>query len=118
MTTVARAWYTASLAALLLNSSCYAYHITGNRVSPSTEARSETQVAYFWGLMQPNDIVPANCPEKVALADVTVHTNLGYVLLGTVTLGIVLAQQIEWRCAKPDSGPHDVLRAEPRGGRG
>lgn len=96
------------------SSGCYAYHITGNRVPPATEARSRTQVAYAWGLLQPNDITPENCPKNVPLADVTAHTNLGYVLLGTVTLGIVMVHELEWRCAKLP-GEVDVLSvAAPR----
>jgi hypothetical protein len=57
-----------ALVASLASSGCYAYHITGNRVPPATEARSQTQVAYLWGIMQPNDIVPPNCPTNVPLS--------------------------------------------------
>jgi hypothetical protein len=107
----------ASLALGLLlslgSSGCYAYHITANRVPPATEARSRTQVAYAWGLVQPNDITPDNCPKNVPLADVTAHTNLGYVLVGTLTLGIVMIHELEWRCAKLP-GEVDVLSAEAR----
>jgi hypothetical protein len=110
-------FFAAALPAVLSSSGCYAYHITANRVPPATEARSQTQVAYAWGLVQPNDIVPPNCPENVPLADVTAHTNLGYVLLGAVTLGIVVVHELEWRCAKTP-GEVDVLRARPRAGRG
>lgn len=109
--------FAAAMAAALSSSGCYAYHITANRVPPSTEARSQTQVALAWGLVQPNDIVPPNCPENVALADVTAHTNLGYVLLGAVTLGIVVIHELEWRCAKTP-GEVDVLQAPPRAERG
>jgi len=94
---------------VFLNSGCYAYHITANRVPPSTEARSQTQVAYAWGLAQPNDIIPPNCPKNVPLADVTAHTNLGYVLVATVTLGIVVIHELEWRCAKIPSVVDMVL---------
>jgi hypothetical protein len=95
----------AVLLAVLSSSGCYHYHIGGSRVTPATEARSQTMVAYFWGLLQPDDITPDNCPVKVPLAEVTAHTNLGNILIGTVTLGIVSIQRIEWRCAKfPPSG--------------
>jgi hypothetical protein len=105
--------------ALPLCTGCYHYHITADRVPPSTEMRSQTQVAYVWGLLQPNDIVPPNCPQKVPLADVTANTNLGYVLIGTVTLGTVVIHNIEWRCAKlPSAIPVQVLRVTPPGGKG
>jgi hypothetical protein len=107
----------AALPSVLSSTGCYAYHITANRVPPATEARSQTQVALAWGLVQPNDIVPPNCPENVPLADVTAHTNLGYVLLGTVTLGIVVIHELEWRCAKLP-GEVDVLQAPERAERG
>ena len=94
----------AAILALSLSTGCYHYHVTGNRVTPATEPESATQVAYLWGAVQPNDIVPDNCPKKVPLAEVTAHTNLGYVLLGTVTLGTVVIHRIEWRCAKLQSG--------------
>jgi hypothetical protein len=106
-----------ALSSSLSSSGCYAYHITGNRVPPATEARSQTQVAYAWGLVQPNDIVPPNCPKNVPLSDVTAHTNLGYALITTLTLGIVSIHELEWRCAKP-SGETDVLRAAPKGAEG
>jgi hypothetical protein len=98
------------LFASLSSSACYHYHIHGTRVTPSTEPRSETQVAYFWGLVQPPDVAPDNCPPKVPLAEVTVHTNLGHILIGTVTLGIVSIQQIEWRCAKLPSSNGDFVQ--------
>ncbi|HVY32021.1 MAG TPA: hypothetical protein VHB79_36045 [Polyangiaceae bacterium] len=106
-----------AVALALSSSGCYAYHITGNRVPPATEARSQTQVAYLWGVVQPNDIVPPNCPKNVPLADVTARTNLGYALITTVTLGIVSIHELEWRCAK-DSGEVKVLRAAAKGSEG
>jgi hypothetical protein len=109
-----------ALAASLASSGCYHYHITGNRVTPATEPRSATQVAYFWGLVQPDDLVPPNCPEKVALAAVTTNTNLGYVLLGTVTLGVVLVSDVTWRCAKDVDVVDivDITSTQAGGGKG
>ena len=98
------------IAALLaLSPACYHYHIKGNRVTPTTEARSHTRVAYLWGLIQPEDIVPENCPRKVPLAEVSSHTNLGYLLIGTLTLGTVLIHRIEWRCASYPTGESNIL---------
>ena len=97
----------------LLGSSCYHYHVKPDRVPPATEERSQTQVAYFWGLLQPDDIAPLNCPRGVALAEVTAHTNLGYVLIGTLTLGIVLPHALGWRCSKLAPGDDDIVRAPP-----
>lgn len=99
----------------LSSSACYHYHIQGDRVTPATEPRSQTQVAYLWGLAQPTDITPPDCPRKVPLAEVTAHTNFGYILIGAATLGIVSIQQIEWRCAKLPSGNTDILQAKGKG---
>jgi len=85
----------------LLGTGCYHYYVKADRVSPATEWRSDTQVAYVWGLVQPNDIVPPNCPRHAPLAEVSANTNLGYVLLGVVTLGLVLPHELAWRCATP-----------------
>ena len=89
----------------LLGTGCYHYYVKADRVSPATEWRSDTQVAYVWGLVQPSDIVPANCPRHVPLAEVSATTNLGYVLVGVVTLGLVLPHELAWRCATPPSPP-------------
>jgi hypothetical protein len=98
----------------LLSTSCYHYYVKADRVPPATEWRSNTQVAYAWGLIQPNDIVPANCPRHVPLAEVSATTNLGFVLIGVVTLGIVLPHELAWRCAKPpaadDATDADIVR--------
>lgn len=102
------------VSASLLSSSCYHYHLKPDRVPPATEERSQTQVAFFWGLLQPEDIAPPNCPRGVPLAEVTAHTNLGYVLIGALTLGIVLPHALAWRCAKLAPGDEDIVRAPPR----
>jgi hypothetical protein len=93
-----------ALSLILLGTGCYHYHIMPDRVPVSTDPRSETRVAFLWGLVQPNDIVPPNCPRTVPLAQVTASTNLGFVFIGALTLGIVLPQDIEWQCAKLPQG--------------
>ncbi|MET0596070.1 MAG: hypothetical protein ABW133_25440 [Polyangiaceae bacterium] len=103
------------LVASMSSAGCYHYHIQPDRVTPSTEYRSETRVAYLWGFIQPNDITPPNCPPQVPLADVIAHTNFGYIVLGTVTLGVVSIQQIEWRCAKDPSVNSNRVQAAGTG---
>jgi hypothetical protein len=102
------------VSASLLSSGCYHYHVKPDRVAPSTEERAQTQVAYFWGLLQPEDIAPTNCPRGVALAEVTAHTNLGFALIGVLTLGIVLPHTLAWRCAKLPATDEDVVHAPQR----
>ncbi len=58
----------------------------------------KTTWSFFWGMMRPTDIDP-KC-ESSALNGVETKTNLGYILLSAVTLGIVVPQEVEW-CCKP-----------------
>jgi hypothetical protein len=114
--------FASALAPLLfLSSGCTAsyFRIAPSGVTPATQPRSVTEAAYLWGIIQPNDLVPTNCPDKVPLAEVTAETNFGYVLVEAVTLGIVVIQRIEWRCAK-DPGGQDthVLGANGLGQKG
>jgi hypothetical protein len=43
---------------------------------------------------------------------VVVKTNLGFAIISTLTLGIVIPQQVEWCCA-PYSPPTDSLGSRP-----
>lgn len=68
----------------------------------------KTTWAYAWGLVQPKDIDPKCDAGFNHLNRVTVKTNLGYILLSVVTLGIVIPQQVEWCCAPPDVKPETL----------
>jgi hypothetical protein len=104
-----------AVSTLLLCSGCGTFfHIEGNRVPSSTQPRSVTEAAYLWGAIQPNDIVPPNCPVNVPLAEVTAKTNLGYIFISIVTLGIVVIEDIEWTCAGLPAGQDtNVLGGTP-----
>jgi hypothetical protein len=69
---------------------------------------SKTTWSFAWGLVQPKDIDP-HCESSFNhMNKVTVKTNLGYMLLSVVTLGIVIPQHVEWCCA-PQEIPTDTL---------
>lgn len=71
-----------------------------------------TTWAFAWGLVQPKDINP-NCePSFNHLNKVEVKTNVGYILLSAVTLGIVIPQRVEWCCAPPQIAT-DTLGQRP-----
>jgi hypothetical protein len=72
----------------------------------------KTTWSYAWGLIQPKDINPGCDPRFNHLNKVVVKTNLGFAILSTVTLGIVIPQQVEWCCA-PYSPPTDSLGSRP-----
>jgi hypothetical protein len=67
--------------------------------NPDNVAYADTTVtAYFWGLLQPDDIKPPCDPRANHLNGVTVKTTFGHYLLMTVTLGIVNKRRVQWRC--------------------
>jgi len=72
----------------------------------------KTTWTYFWGLVQPKDIDPKCETAANHLNKVVVKTNLGYILLSAVTLGIVIPQHVEWCCA-PQNIPTDTLGKKP-----
>ncbi|HRO48096.1 hypothetical protein [Agriterribacter sp.] len=72
----------------------------------------KTTWSYAWGLVQPKDINPRCDPRFNHLNKVVVKTNLGFAILSTVTLGIVIPQHVEWCCA-PYSPPTDSLGSRP-----
>ena len=71
-----------------------------------------TTWSYAWGLVQPKDINPGCDPRFNHLNKVVVKTNLGFAIISTLTLGIVIPQQVEWCCA-PYSPPTDSLGSRP-----
>ena len=71
-----------------------------------------TTWSYAWGLVQSKDINPGCDPRFNHLNKVVVKTNLGFAILSTVTLGIVIPQHVEWCCA-PYSPPTDSLGSRP-----
>ncbi len=61
---------------------------------------TKTTWTFAWGLAAPKDI-DAKCDSKrISAAKST--TNLGYILISAVTLGIVVPQTIVWECAPLD----------------
>jgi hypothetical protein len=65
----------------------------------NNNVNSKTTWTFAWGLVQPKDIDP-HCEKSFNhLNKVTVKTNLGFILLSAVTVGIVIPQRLEWCCA-------------------
>jgi hypothetical protein len=71
-----------------------------------------TTWAFAWGLVQPKDIDPKCEPSFNHLNKVEVKTNIGFILISAVTLGIVIPQQVTWCCA-PQNIPTDTLGHKP-----
>jgi hypothetical protein len=62
----------------------------------------KTTWAFFWGLVQPVDVVPNCDPLFNHLNKVETKTNLGFAIITTATLGIVMPQRVSWCCAPPE----------------
>jgi hypothetical protein len=55
-----------------------------------------TRWNFLWGLVQPNDVQTDELCES--MCQVTVKNNLGYILISSVTLGIVVPMSAEYQC--------------------
>jgi hypothetical protein len=66
--------------------------------SPATTLEKRTVWVSFWGLNQTN-VNASNCLGP-GLAEVKVHTNLGFALITVATLGFFQPMTVEWRCAR------------------
>ncbi|MDP3767425.1 MAG: hypothetical protein Q8S13_05380, partial [Dehalococcoidia bacterium] len=96
---------------LAASSGCYHYLVQVPNTDPATEWQKRTVVSYAWGLVGDHDTHTLNCEPSNALNDVRTTTNLGYIVLTTLTLGLVAPAQVEWRCAKRHEPPSVVRPA-------
>ena len=96
------------LMTLLLSSACYKFHVVPPDSKSATEPMTVRAWGFFWGgWMSPLTIDANNC-KSGNLHLVTAKTNLGYVLVGALTLGIAVPLDLEWTCAPfpiADRGP-------------
>jgi hypothetical protein len=77
---------------------CYHYRLTPQNVTPATRMPKQTVHALAWGLVQTNLDDKGVCMGN-GVTDVVVTTNLGFMLIGVVTLGIWVPSQVEYACA-------------------
>jgi hypothetical protein len=77
---------------------CYHTRLVPRNVTPATRVARQTVHAVAWGLVQTNLDDQGVCMGN-GVTDVVVSTNLGFILLGVVTLGIWVPSQIEYACA-------------------
>lgn len=65
--------------------------------------QSETTADFFWGILghttDVNEVPNPRCPDGVN--SVTAETNFGFILVSTITLGIVVPMTLKYTCAKP-----------------
>ena len=85
---------------IISSQSCISTRIVSEYDNNSIVKYSTTSWSYAWGLVTPKDIDP-KCESK-HMNSVTSSTNLGYILLSAITIGIVVPQTIEWECTPVD----------------
>lgn len=108
----------------ILSGGCYHYRAVAREPASATAVGgsrgvsadgSDTVWSLLWGAVQENPAID-NC-EGQDLAEVTVHTNLGFALITVATLGLVAPAEVEWYCAKPDPAPGEIgVRDRAAGG--
>jgi hypothetical protein len=84
-------------------SSCMQMRIVAFNDSNNPVPEKVTRTTYFWGLKQREGIrTPEGCS---SICSVTTKTNMGQILLSTVTLGIVVPQTVEYSCCPYEPPP-------------
>jgi hypothetical protein len=87
------------LVVLFMTTNCMSTKVIAKYDSDSIQPHAATKYTLFWGLLQSQD-VPAECPSK-CICKVSAETNIGFILLSAVTLGIVVPQRVVWECCGP-----------------
>lgn len=84
-------------------SSCMQMRIVAFNDSNNPVPEKVTRTTYFWGLKQREGIkTPEGCS---SICTVTTKTNMGQILLSTITLGIVVPQTVEYSCCPYEPPP-------------
>ena len=102
----------ALLLALAASVGCYHYTVEAPRRDPATEWRGRTVWSFFWGALQSPPVPAEGCEPSNAIDQVRSSTNLGYTLITAATLGIASPLQVEWRCAKQQTGAGEIHAPE------
>jgi hypothetical protein len=102
----ARVWFLFFLFTSLA-SSCMTTRLAAQYDSDNVVSHKMTSWNFLWGLVQPADIA-ANCESK-SICKVTSQTNLGYILVSALSLGIAVPQRVTWDCC-PSVEKEEILR--------
>jgi hypothetical protein len=84
-------------------SGCMQMRIVAFSDSNNPVPEKVTRTTYFWGLKQREGIkTPEGCS---SICSVMTKTNMGQILLSTITLGIVVPQTLEYSCCPFEPPP-------------
>jgi len=89
-------FYIIFLAILLTTTGCMSTMLVAKYDSDSVIHHKATKVTYLWGAIPAKDVL-AECESK-AICQVKAETNLGYICVSFLTLGIVVPQKVVWDC--------------------
>jgi hypothetical protein len=90
-----------------LATGCMNTRLIGYYSSGQIQPKEATRITLVWGLLQSQDIA-AECESK-SICKVTHQTNLGYILVSALTIGLVVPQKIIWDCC-PSNEPEELLK--------
>lgn len=100
------------LLAPVAGSGCYHYRVRAPRPDPATEYRSRVVWSFLWGALQTTPVPAQGCEPANAIDEVRASTNLGYTLITALSFGLASPLQVEWRCAKRQSGVGELRDEE------
>ena len=88
--------YITFLVLIVVTTSCMNTRLVAKYVSDNIIHHKTTKVTYLWGAVAPKDI-QAECESK-GMCQVSAKTNLGFIAISFITLGIVVPQTVIWDC--------------------
>lgn len=99
MRNAACAWIV-SATLLVTSTGCYHYRVVvPGAPAHATEPRRVRVNSYLWGIINDPDVLADNCVSG-KLSEVHATTNLGYILISVLTVGLWVPLDLEWQCEK------------------
>lgn len=83
----------------VMATSCMSTKLVAKYNSDNIIHHKATKITYLWGAIAPKDI-PAECESNALICQVKAETNLGFICISFLTLGIVVPQKIVWDCCQ------------------
>lgn len=91
---------------LLLQTSCMTTRVVGTYDSSSPVPEKATRWNLFWGLMPQRDL--KTTPDCPSICVFEVKTNMGYILLSTISLGMAVPTRVKYQCCPIDVEPAEI----------
>ena len=92
-------FHTVLLAICVMSTCCMSTKLVAKYDTDSIIHHKATKITYLWGAIVAKDI-QAECDSNALICQVKTETNLGFICISFLTLGIVVPQKIAWDCCK------------------